>query len=243
MIKNKILNILTRLEGKKYNCIICKKSFLTGNFYKNHFDNCQGTKEFPIEIRESRIVGNVQIGRGCKILNSNIHASQTIKIGCCSSLNATSVAQFINEVTIGNYCSIAAGTKIIESNHRMDRLTTYHFHQNILKEDVKGDLLSKGAISIADDVWIGSNVVILSGVHIGRGAIIGAGSVVTKDIPPYTICVGNPAREIAHRFDRKTISLVEASQWWINMPEKLKEKRNWFDTDISSAVEIIKQDI
>lgn len=67
---------------------------------------------------------------------------------------------------------------------------------------------------IENDVWIGSNVVVLNGLHIGTGAIIGAGAVVTKDVPPYAIVVGNPARIIKYRFDKEMIKKLLKSKWW-----------------------------
>lgn len=235
MLKNNILSFVTRFIGKNYNILIDKKSFLTSNFYKSKFCECIGSIDFPIIVQNSRLVGNISIGEGTHIINSTVHSAGNVKIGNASSLNGTSIAQFINGVEIGNYCSIAAGTKIVETDHRMDRITTYHYYKNILKEDVVNDLKSKGSIVIEDDVWIGSNVVILSGVHIGRGSIIGAGCVVNKNVPPYSICVGVPARCIKKRFTELQIATLEKSEWWKLTPEELKTKKNLLKMDISDA--------
>ena len=236
MLKNNILSLITRYAGKQHNLLIDNKSFLTSNFYKSKFSGCIGNSDFPIIVQNSRLVGNISIGEGTHIVNSTLHSSGNIKIGNASSLNGTSIAQFINRVEIGNYCSIAAGTKIVETNHRMDRIMTYHYCKNILKENVVNDLKSNGDIIIEDDVWIGSNVVILSGVHIGRGSVIGAGCVVNRDVPSYSICVGVPEKCIKRRFSDSQIAVLEKSKWWELKPEELREKKNLLKMDIADAV-------
>ena len=90
---------------------------------------------------------------------------------------------------IGNYVSIAHGvTFLLNSDHYVDRISTFPFRVKVLKE--KSEVVSKGDIRIDDDVWIGQNATILSGVHIGQGAIVAAGGVVTRDVPPYSIVGG-----------------------------------------------------
>jgi acetyltransferase-like isoleucine patch superfamily enzyme len=112
------------------------------------------------------------------------------------------------KLVIGNYCSIAEGAVfLLGGGHPTNTLTTYPFKVLIARE-CEYEALSKGPIVVEDDVWIGCNALILSGVTIGRGAIVGAGTVVSKDIPPYSIVVGNPARVIRNRFDEKTIEYL-----------------------------------
>lgn len=107
---------------------------------------------------------------------------------------------------IGNFVSIADGVKfILGGNHKYNTLSTYPFNTIFYNGDVNKDLESKGIIEIEDDVWIGLNSIILSGVKIGKGAIIGAGSVVTKDVPPYAIVVGNPGKIVKYRFSEDII--------------------------------------
>ncbi|MDP4181822.1 MAG: CatB-related O-acetyltransferase [Bacillota bacterium] len=129
----------------------------------------------------------------------------------------------INEdrLIIGNFCSIACGAKFIftSANHTLKSLSTYPFplffeEWNLDKEDVRSAWDNKGDIVIGNDVWIGYEAVILSGVHIGDGAIIGTRAVVTKDIPSYTIAGGIPAKEIKKRFDEDTIIKLQQIQWW-----------------------------
>ena len=102
---------------------------------------------------------------------------------------------------------------------------------------MKDNLLSKGNIVIGNDVWIAQDATILSGVTIGDGAVIGANSVVTKDVEPYTIVAGNPARPISKRFDDQTIEDLLRIKWW-NLPmEDLEKKKDLiFSTDIEAFI-------
>lgn len=105
---------------------------------------------------------------------------------------------------IGSYVSIAEGVKfILGGNHPYNGLMTYPFKVNFLNE--KTEAYSNGPIVVKDDVWIGMDSLILSGVTIGQGAIVAAGSVVVKDVPPYAIVGGNPAKVIKYRFDEEII--------------------------------------
>lgn len=111
-------------------------------------------------------------------------------------------------LVIGNYCSIATGvTFLLGGEHDYQKLSNYPFKYHIQKEN---EAISKGEIIIEDDVWIGINATILSGVRIGRGAVIGAGSVVTKNVDDYSIVGGNPARFIKMRFDNSKIKKAKA---------------------------------
>lgn len=126
---------------------------------------------------------------------------------------------------IGKFCSIADEVVImLGGEHRADWITTYPF--NIFFEEARhitGHPSTKGDVIIENDVWIGRNVLILSGVHIGNGAVIAARSVVTKDVDPYTIVGGNPARPLRKRFDDDLVRELLEIEWW-NWPlEKIRE--------------------
>lgn len=111
----------------------------------------------------------------------------------------------LNEVVgatlkIGAYCSIAEGvTFILGNDHPLNQVSTYPY-KHMLVSSLISDAISKGDIIIADDVWIGYGATIMSGVHIGQGAVIAAGAVVTKNVPPYAIVGGVPAKLIKYRF-------------------------------------------
>lgn len=106
---------------------------------------------------------------------------------------------------IGAYCSIAEGvTFILGNDHPLNQVSTYPY-KHMLVSSLISDAISKGDIIIADDVWIGYGTTIMSGVHIGQGAVIAAGAVVTKDVPPYAIVGGVPAKIIKYRFESKII--------------------------------------
>lgn len=126
-----------------------------------------------------------------------------------------------DRLVIGKFCSIACGAKFIftSANHTMNSLSTYPFplffeEWDTPVSEVASAWDNKGDIVIGNDVWIGYEAVIMSGVHIGDGAIIGTRAVVTKDVEPYTIVGGIPAKPIRKRFDEDTIEKLEALRWW-----------------------------
>ena len=133
-----------------------------------------------------------------------------------------------DKLKIGKFCSIACGTKFLfnSANHALDSLSTYPFplffeEWNLEKEKVTDAWDNRGDIVIGNDVWIGYEAVILSGVTIGDGAIIGTRAVVTKDVPPYTIVGGVPAKPIRKRFDEKMIKELLKIKWWDWTKEKI----------------------
>jgi acetyltransferase-like isoleucine patch superfamily enzyme len=108
------------------------------------------------------------------------------------------------KLIIGNYCSIADGVKfLLSGNHQYDIISTYPYELLVLNSRGReaGIAVSKGNIIVGDDVWIGASAIICSGVAIGRGAIVAAGAVVTKDVEPYAIVGGNPAKLLKYRFN------------------------------------------
>ncbi|MFC3199598.1 Vat family streptogramin A O-acetyltransferase [Parapedobacter deserti] len=125
-----------------------------------------------------------------------------------------------DKLIIGKFCMIASGVRFIMNgaNHKMDGITAYPF--NIFGKDWKrvepelSDLPFKGDTVIGNDVWIGSSATIMPGVKVGDGAIIATNATVTKDVAPYTIVGGNPAREIKKRFSTEKIAELLALKWW-----------------------------
>ena len=125
------------------------------------------------------------------------------------------------KLIIGKFCSIACGTKFLFNcaNHTLKSLSTYTFplfyeEWELEKSNITTAWDNKGDIVIGNDVWIGYEAVIMTGVHIGDGAIIAARAVVTKDVPPYPIVGGTPAKEIRKRFDTEMIHQLLKLKWW-----------------------------
>lgn len=144
---------------------------------KNRHNSVRPVKEVPLEM--------VEIGRGSYgRLDVMYHDKDSP----------------LERVKIGHFVSISPEVKILVSGgHHLGTFSTFPFRVGLLKNQ-ESESLTKGPVVIGDDVWIGFRAIILSGVTIGRGAVVAAGSVVTKDVPAYTIVGGNPARVIRPRF-------------------------------------------
>lgn len=134
----------------------------------------------------------------------------------------TNFYDFIGDkLIIGKFCSIAKGIEFVMNgaNHRMSTISTYPFYimgsgwGSALAPHTE-ELPLKGDTVIGNDVWIGQNVTIMPGVHIGDGAIIGTNSTVAKDIPPYAIAVGNPCQVKRYRYSQEDINKLEEIKWW-----------------------------
>lgn len=136
-----------------------------------------------------------------------------------------------DKLIIGKFCSIACGAKFIftSASHTLKSLSTYPFplfweEYGLEQKNVTHAWDNKGDIIIDNDVWIGYEAVIMPGVHVGNGVIIGTRAVVTKDVEPYTIVGGIPAKPIRKRFDDETIEKLQTICWWDWDKAKLNEK-------------------
>lgn len=136
-----------------------------------------------------------------------------------------------DKLIIGKFCSIATGAVFIlggNQGHRHDWISAYPL--DMIEDDFDNyktkqpaGFLKKGDTVIGNDVWIGTEAIILSGIKIGNGAVIGARSLVTKDIAPYSIVGGNPAKFIKKRFKDEEIKILEDIKWWDWDIKKIKE--------------------
>lgn len=142
-------------------------------------------------------------------LNTTIAANEfdmdsvTVGVG---TYGAVRVLNYGNgeQLRIGNYCSIAQEVMfVLNADHFTNHISTFPFAVKLLGEKAEG--VSKGDIIVDDDVWLGYRTTVLSGVHIGQGAVVAAGSVVTKDVPPYAVVGGVPAKVIKYRFEPEMI--------------------------------------
>lgn len=157
--------------------------------------------------------------------------------------------EFGDRLIIGKFCSIAAGTRFImgPANHRLSSVTTYPFHvfgglwrrrtpEHLSQLPFKGDTV------IGNDVWLGRECVVMPGVKIGDGALVAAYSVVTRDVAPYSVVGGNPARLIRKRFGEELIALLLRLRWWDLPPDALAEILPLLcDPDLEKAVEALEK--
>lgn len=160
------------------------------------------------------------------ILNDGI----TVGKGTYGQINVNYTLNRNEKLIIGEYCSIATTVRfVLGGEHDYRCISTYPFLSKIGHYET--EVISKGPIILEDEVWLGENVTILSGVHIGRGAVVAAGSVVVKDIPAYSIYGGNPARLIKMRFSREIINKLEKYKLNIN---NIDEQMKWiFETHLT----------
>ncbi|HBT96778.1 MAG TPA: acetyltransferase [Desulfobulbaceae bacterium] len=135
-----------------------------------------------------------------------------------------------DRLLIGKFCSIACGAKFIfnSANHTLKSLATYPFpiffeEWDLDVKDITSAWDNHGDIVIGNDVWIGYEAAVMAGVTIGDGAIIASRSVVTKDVPPYAIVGGVPAKAIHQRFDENTIDHLQKLKWWNWPAERIRE--------------------
>lgn len=144
-------------------------------------------------------------------------------------------ANKLNKLKIGAYCSIAEGVKfILNADHPVNYVSTFPFKVMMLHEGLEA--ISKGDIIVDDDVWFGGDSTIMSGVHIGQGAVIAAGAVVTKDVPPYAIVGGVPAKIIKYRFDEKTIKKLMKLDYSLLTIDNVRQNKELFYQEMTSDV-------
>lgn len=161
-------------------------------------------------------------GNGVSIADTVI-VSSDVSIGKYSYVNPHST---LENCTVGNYCSISAGVNICPGEHDLYAISTHPLF-------ARDEMPKRAPVVIGHGVLISLNAVILKGVHIGNGAVIGAGAVVTKDIEPYEIVGGVPAKHIGWRFDPETRERIEQRKWWEKEPAEIRAIQKGFFTEPS----------
>lgn len=187
--------------------------------------------------------------RASAIKKSIIHKTSKVESGCSIvnvSFDRHSFCGYDCEIVnceIGSFCSIANGVIIGGGMHPMNWVSTSPvFYEG--RDSVKAKFSTHSRTNpektlIGHDVWIGRNVIIKQGVKIGTGAVIGMGAIVTKDVEPYSIVAGNPAKIVRYRFDQLTIEKLLTSEWWLFDDEKLKLGAKYF-TDPAKFLEMLE---
>lgn len=142
----------------------------------------------------------------------------------------------LERLIIGKFCQIAHGVRFITSsaNHSMAGFSTYPFNNFLMDEQTTAEDIQamfevpgrKGDTKVGNDVWIGTEATVMPGVTIGDGAIVGARSVVTRDVPPYTIVAGNPTRVVKTRFSEEVTSVLLRLRWWDWPHQTIEAHRN-----------------
>ncbi|MGF1703094.1 acetyltransferase [Photobacterium makurazakiensis] len=194
------------------------------------------------KVADSCQMHNTQLGRWVEI--SDRCVLNNVEVGDYSYIQNDSNLMFTE---VGKFTSIAASVRVNPSNHPWWRPTLHHFTYRPGKyqlgdnpTDLDDDVFAWRAedkVIIGHDVWIGHGAIILPGVTVGNGSIVGAGSVVTKDVPPWSIVVGNPARVLRFRFDDESIGeRLSALAWWDWPDEKIAQHLPLFQQDAESFI-------
>lgn len=181
----------------------------------------------------SRGIQNV-VFEGKNAVPDRCNFSGKISLGYATTLGYNNFLH--GDITIGKYCQFGADVAIHSTNHPTSYLTTY-INQNLFNGELKA-LKEVKKVVVGHDVWIGHNAIIVGNVTVGNGAVIAAGSVVTKDVAPYAIVGGVPAKEIKKRFTETVIKELEELQWWDKSEKELEEMKPLFLRDFSNLKSI-----
>lgn len=189
----------------------------------------------------SRLVYRPKLGKGARLCGWVIF-SANVEIGSGTFIRGGG-NQFLGHVKIGKFCCIASGLSVGLTRHPYEAFSSYRMfnRHSPLRGYPKKQTFDVGVqqTTTGNDVWIGQNVTIKDGVTIGDGAVIGAASVVTKDVPPFAVVAGVPARVIKYRFDEEKIKLMQTIKWWDWEPEKIYdelERLNEFDPSLLELI-------
>lgn len=145
------------------------------------------------------------------------------------------------DISIGRYCSLAPFVAMYGSNHSISHLSSFH-NSPLFSGRLKSNQEYK-PITIGNDVWFGHGAIILPGVNIGDGAVVGAGSLISKDVAPFSIVVGNPQKEVRKRFPEKVIQALQNLKWWELPEDQLKKIEHLFYIDFNKDADFAYSEI
>ena len=176
------------------------------------------------QFRFRKVVGN----------DVSIHWRSTIcgNVYVGDHTNINGPCYLSGNVAIGKWCAIAHELRVRSSNHAVE-YPNMQAKLNVRYGFVDVHGVEKGAVYVGNACWLGDRVTVLSGVNIGDGAIIGAGAVVTKDVPPFSIAVGNPARVIKQRFEDEVIEALLEIEWWHWSDARIGRNKLFFETNLT----------
>lgn len=183
----------------------------------------------------SRGIQNV-LFEGKNAVPDRCNFSGNISLGYATTLGYNNFLH--GNISIGKYCQLGADIAIHTTNHPTNYMTTY-INKNLFKGELK-KLKETNTVVIGNDVWIGHNALIVGNVKIGNGAVIAAGAIVTKNVSPYTIVAGVPAKPIRKRFSDAIINEVEALKWWDMSEVELEKIKPMFFKDFNNNTSIYK---
>jgi virginiamycin A acetyltransferase len=161
----------------------------------------------------------------CAIARGSLVSGRT-SFGYGTNVSGPSIFKGSEEISVGRYCAIGEGVRMISSNHRTDLANMqYRLQRRLGFEESEA---SRGPIRIGNNVWIGDAAIVLDGISVGDGAVVAAGAVVTRDVPPFAIVAGSPARVIRMRFDEQQVARLSELAWWHWPEEEMRKHRNLF---------------
>jgi len=177
---------------------------------------------------EVDLAPKTRLSRGC-IVNGDV------SIGRGTNLEPN--VELIGNIQFGRYCAVARHNIFQESNHETEQLSVQmRLYRNLLDSHLQ--TVSKGPITVGNDVWFGARSIILSGVTVGDGAVVAAGSVVTDDVEPYAVVAGVPARRVKWRFPEPVRERLLELAWWEWEPERIRAHRPFFEQKIGSLEDV-----
>ena len=192
------------------------------SFVKNSTIDPSSRIYSSVRVVESLIGKNCSIGDFVSVCKSNLKDGVTVNRNCSVDRSVIGFGSYCNQFTviknaqIGKFCCISWNVTIYGgSSHNYNAPSMYsRYHWKCLFGESQSEAEDKSKTVIGNDVWIGNGAIIINGVTIGDGAVIGAGAIVTKDVNPYSIVVGVPAKPIKKRFDENTINRLLTVRWW-----------------------------